>query len=66
MLIGREKEVEKLIGTLSSDASEFIVVYGRRRVGKTYMIREVFNGDFAFYHTGIANAGRKEQLERFA
>ena len=66
MLIGREKEVEKLIGTLSSDASEFIVVYGRRRVGKTYMIREAFNGDFAFYHTGIANAGRKEQLERFA
>ena len=58
--------MEKLIGTLSSDASELIVVYGRRRVGKTYMIREAFNGDFAFYHTGIANVGRREQLERFA
>ncbi len=65
MLIGREEEIKKLLGTLSSDSSEFIVVYGRRRVGKTYMIREAFDGDFAFYHTGIANVGRVEQLARF-
>ncbi len=65
MLIGRENEIKKLHEAFASDSSEFIVVYGRRRVGKTYMIREVFNGNFAFYHTGIANVGRKEQITRF-
>ncbi|MBQ7649968.1 MAG: ATP-binding protein [Victivallales bacterium] len=66
MLIGRENEIRRLNETLSSDASEFVVVYGRRRVGKTYMIREAFNGSFAFYHTGVANVGREEQISRFA
>lgn len=66
MLIGRENEVRKLKDALSSASSEFIAVYGRRRVGKTYLIREAYDGRFAFYHTGIANAGRAEQIARFA
>ena len=66
MLIGRVNEVRKLKDALSSASSEFIAVYGRRRVGKTYLIREAYDGRFAFYHTGIANAGRAEQIARFA
>ena len=66
MLIGREAEFKVLKNALSSDSSEFIAVYGRRRVGKTYLIRETYDGRFSFYHTGIANASRGVQLERFA
>ena len=66
MLIGRENEIRVLKEALNSDTSEFIAVYGRRRVGKTYLVREVFDGRFEFYHTGIANAGRSVQISRFA
>ena len=66
MLIGREAETKKLKEAFASRSPEFVAVYGRRRVGKTYLIRETFDGCFAFYHTGIANASRTEQLERFA
>ena len=51
MLIGRGNEVRKLKDALSSVSSEFIAVYGRRRVGKTYLIREAYDGRFAFYHS---------------
>lgn len=66
MLIGRGIETSVLKNALLSTSSEFIAVYGRRRVGKTYLIRETYGGNFSFYHTGIANARRKVQLERFA
>ncbi len=39
MLIGRIKEKEILMGLLESEQSEFVAVYGRRRVGKTYLVR---------------------------
>ena len=53
MLIGREKEKAALLDAYKSEESEFIAVYGRRRVGKTYLIRETFGYNFAFQHTGI-------------
>ena len=65
MLIGREKEKAVLLKTLESEQSEFIAVYGRRRVGKTFLIRETFNYEFAFQHTGILDAPMKEQLSEF-
>ena len=65
MLIGRNKEREELLGLLDKDESQFCAVYGRRRVGKTYLIKETFEGHFAFYHTGVANAPKKEQLSEF-
>ncbi|MCF8248169.1 MAG: ATPase [Saprospiraceae bacterium] len=64
-LIGREKEVRMLQENLNSQKSEFVAVFGRRRVGKTYLIREAFNNDFSFYLTGIANVGMKRQLAEF-
>lgn len=65
MLIGREKEQKELRAALDSEQSEFIAVYGRRRVGKTYLIRETFHYQFAFQHTGILDAPLKEQLKEF-
>ena len=40
----------------------FVAVYGRRRVGKTYLIRETFNNRFTFYHTGLAKSTMSKQL----
>ncbi len=65
MLIGRENEKAVLLKALESNQSEFIAVYGRRRVGKTFLIRETFNYEFAFQHTGILDAPLKEQLSEF-
>ena len=41
-LIGRQKELKKFHGLLSSNKSEFIAIYGRRRVGKTFLVRQAF------------------------
>ena len=65
MLIGRDKEVKLLQDLLFASESQFVVVYGRRRVGKTFLVREAFNYKFAFQHTGIYNAPMKEQLKEF-
>lgn len=65
MLIGREQEKKELLDALASDYSEFIAVYGRRRVGKTFLIRETFNYKFTFQHTGMANTTSKNQLVNF-
>jgi AAA+ ATPase superfamily predicted ATPase len=47
-LIGREKELKVLELAKESETSQFIAVYGRRRVGNTFLIREAFQQDFAF------------------
>ena len=64
-MIGRTREQEMLQQACESAYSEFVAVYGRRRVGKTFLIRETFNSRFAFQHAGVANAGTKIQLDRF-
>ena len=43
MLIGRENEIKTLQQAYHSEYSEFVAVYGRRRIGKTFLIREAFN-----------------------
>ena len=43
MLIGREKEQYILRQALQADRSRFVAVYGRRRVGKTFLIRDTFD-----------------------
>jgi hypothetical protein len=65
MIIGREKEIRKLQEATNSEYSEFVAVYGRRRVGKTFLIREAFNYSFTFQHTGTAKANLKDQLLSF-
>ena len=64
-MIGRIEEKKRLLNALESDESQFIAVYGRRRVGKTYLIRETFGNKFTFAHTGLAKKNTREQLHNF-
>lgn len=64
-IIGREAEQAQLAAYLQSGRPEFIAVYGRHRVGKTYLIKEFFNQGFSFYATGVAGVSLKEQLRVF-
>ena len=64
-IIGRTKEIQKLDALLSGKKSEFLAVYGRRRVGKTFLIREFFGYTFDFQVSGLANADTSQQLFNF-
>ena len=50
---------------MKSNRSEFIAIYGRRRIGKTFLVKELFEGNFTFRVTGKENASTKEQLASF-
>lgn len=65
-LIGRNREIEELDRCLKSDQSEFVVVYGRRRVGKTFLVEEFFNRQYDFSFVGGHNLPVKKQLRNFA
>ena len=64
-MIGRIKEKRQLNDVFASSQSEFVAVYGRRRIGKTYLITETFENRFAFHHTGLKEQGTRRQLEHF-
>ena len=64
-IIGRKTEQNQLTDWLNSGKPEFVAVYGRRRIGKTYLIKEYFKQRFSFYTTGVANLKMKEQLRLF-
>ena len=76
MIVGREEEKRKLEELYSSGSAELVALYGRRRVGKTYLIDETFGDRISFRHAGLSpidgsnaegkSKGRmKEQLEHF-
>ena len=65
ILIGREKEYMRLDQCMNEEAPQLVVVYGRRRVGKTYLINQYFEGRFDFKLTGTFNADKKEHLRDF-
>jgi len=62
-IIGREKEKLMLKQCVESDMPEFLVVFGRRRIGKTFLIREYFNNDMTFYVTGLASEKKDDQFQ---
>ncbi|MDR0834685.1 MAG: AAA family ATPase [Candidatus Symbiothrix sp.] len=64
-IIGRVYEQALLNEYLQSPTSEFIALYGRRRVGKTYLVNEFFNEDFAFSITGLAKESKDIQIHNF-
>ena len=64
-MVGRVAERKKLAKVMASKESEFVAVYGRRRIGKTYLVREFFKGKFLFQHTGIEKGGFQRQLAGF-
>ena len=64
-MIGRALEKSLLKEYLETRRSEFIAVYGRRRVGKTFFIRQVIGDRACFALTGMENAGLQDQLANF-
>ena len=65
-IIGRERERAELKKYISSEQSEFIAIYGRRRVGKTFLVKELLEERFTFRMTGKENARLGEQLLNFS
>ena len=65
-MIGRNAEQSVLMDCLNSNQPEFVAVYGRRRVGKTYLVREFFQNCFSFYATGVSGLNTRKQLRVFS
>ncbi len=65
LITGRQKELETLDRLHKSKKSEFVMVYGRRRVGKTFLVSRKFEDRFTFRITALANATTKAQLQNF-
>ena len=64
MLIGREYEVRKLNEYYNSKSAELIALYGRRRVGKTFLVDEVFENRISFRHSGLSHVDESEKTEK--
>jgi len=64
-IIGRKAEIKILEEAYEKERSEFIALYGRRRIGKTFLVTQVFRDRFTFRMTGIANVSTKQQLRNF-
>lgn len=67
-LMGRDEECRVLNQLYESKSPEFLALYGRRRVGKTFLVREIFKskeGGIFFNVTGAKNAPMKEQIKHF-
>ena len=64
-IIGRESELGLLSKYYDSDRPEFIALYGRRRVGKTFIVRNFFKDKFDFFATGILEGTYEEELKSF-
>lgn len=66
-LVGRKEELRELQRLFESDRAEFLAIYGRRRVGKTFLISEFFSNQGAIYFelTGSSGASKAEQLANF-
>ena len=70
-MIGRRKEVEELTRVYHSGKAELVAIYGRRRIGKTYLVDETFKGHIVFRHAGLSPVEEnkkgmlKMQLEHF-
>ncbi|MEX2597083.1 MAG: ATP-binding protein [Salibacteraceae bacterium] len=62
---GRVRETELLKAAINSNRPELIAVYGRRRVGKTYLIRNVYRNETVFELTGLHNGNMPDQLQNF-
>lgn len=64
--MGREEEMKILKQALQSNEAGLVAVYGRRRVGKTFLIRSYYKEHIAFELTGMYEGSLKEQLQQFS
>lgn len=61
-MIGRKKETTELNKLYDKNSAEFVAIYGRRRVGKTYLVDETFSGRITFRHAGLAPEDQKNDI----
>lgn len=64
-IIGRHQEKTLLEKYYNSGKAEFIAMYGRRRIGKTFLIRQYFKNQFSFDMTGVLEGNKKRTNHRF-
>ncbi len=71
-VIGRKEEIKEINELYNSGKAEFLAIYGRRRVGKTFLVKEVLGNRLTFYHTGLSpideesnKTSMKDQLLNF-
>ena len=66
-VIGRQEEIKQLEKIFQSQNAEFVAVYGRRRIGKTYLIKQFFKDKKCLFlkSSGLLNGKLKIQLENF-
>ncbi|MEM6397707.1 MAG: ATP-binding protein [Bacteroidota bacterium] len=64
-LVGREAEIVELDSALSSSRSELVALYGRRRVGKTFLVRQVYREQIVFEVAGLLGGNKREQISNF-
>ena len=71
-IVGREKEVAELRTLYESGKAEFVAIYGRRRIGKTFLVDEALKGLITFRHAGLSPIDEgnqknnlKDQLKHF-
>lgn len=64
-IIGRKNEIRSLKNYAVSGRAEFVALYGRRRVGKTFLVNYVFENKLTFSMTGILDGDKKAQIHAF-
>ena len=64
-IIGREYEQKVIQSYLDSGKAELVAVYGRRRIGKTFLVKSIFDNQFDFAFTGLYNVSRAVALSQF-
>ncbi|MBQ3657130.1 MAG: ATP-binding protein [Bacteroidales bacterium] len=61
-IIGRKSEIKRLEKLCKSKKSEFITIYGRRRVGKTFLVTSLFEKQLSFFASGIIDGDKEDQM----
>ena len=64
-LIGREKEIDILLKAFHSKEAEMVAIVGRRRIGKTFLVRQVYQNQIDIEVSGLQNVSIKEQIQNF-
>lgn len=66
VIIGREEEQQMLSEMIASTGADMLAITGRRRVGKTYLVRTYLDSTIHFEFSGVLNAPLEDQLQSFA
>lgn len=66
IFVGREEEIGVLQSLSNSEQADLVAIIGRRRIGKTYLVKNAFKSQFAFHITGVKNADKETMIQAFA